>query len=302
MTFLELAEKVLKETAKPLTPREIWDYAISKGYDKDINSKGKTPWFTINAQLYVDLKNNAHSKFMKVGKGSLFTLKSFNPSTTPLQETIIVKPNKEIKSDYHERDLHPFLAYFGSKHQIYTKTILHEMSSKKEFSEWTHPDMVGCNYTLLQWEPAVSDFSKGIGSISIKLYSFEIKKCLDFLNLRASFFQAVSNSSWAHEGYLVAAEIAQEGGFHDELKRLCSSFGIGIIKLEVDNPDNSMIIYPAKSKEILDWDTMNKLARINKNFLEFLNRVKDDVNTKTIIEERYDRILTRDELSKRIHK
>jgi hypothetical protein len=33
-----------------------------------------------------------------------------------------------------------------------------------------------------------------------------MKKELNFSNLRESYFQAVSNSSWANEGYLVTAE------------------------------------------------------------------------------------------------
>lgn len=44
-------------------------------------------------------------------------------------------------------------------------------------------------------------------------------------------FQAVSNSSWANEGYLVVLqEIDSE--VLSELRRLNQSFGIGVIKLE----------------------------------------------------------------------
>jgi hypothetical protein len=34
MTFLELAERVLKEALRPLTVSEIWAIATEKGYDK----------------------------------------------------------------------------------------------------------------------------------------------------------------------------------------------------------------------------------------------------------------------------
>jgi hypothetical protein len=63
------------------------------------------------------------------------------------------------------------------------------------------------------------------------VFSFELKKSLSFGNLREAFFQAVSNSSWANEGYLVAAEISQDEDFLSELRRLSSSFGIGVVQL-----------------------------------------------------------------------
>jgi len=43
MTFLELAERVLREEKRPLTANEIWTLATEKGYDKQLNSEGKTP-------------------------------------------------------------------------------------------------------------------------------------------------------------------------------------------------------------------------------------------------------------------
>lgn len=67
--------------------------------------------------------------------------------------------------------------------------------------------MVGVYFPVEDWESEVIDISKEIGSIGIKLFSYEIKRELNFNNLRESYFQAVSNSSWANEGYLVAAEV-----------------------------------------------------------------------------------------------
>jgi len=48
-------------------------------------------------------------------------------------------------------------------------------------------------------------------------------------------FQAVSNSSWANFGYLVAAEIGGTDTLK-ELRMLFAARGIGFIKLDVDNP------------------------------------------------------------------
>jgi len=41
MTFLELAERVLREEKRPLTANEIWTLATEKGYEKQLNSEGK---------------------------------------------------------------------------------------------------------------------------------------------------------------------------------------------------------------------------------------------------------------------
>ena len=62
------------------------------------------------------------------------------------------------------------------------------------------------------------------------------------------------------------------------------------MRLDIENPDSSEIIYPAKEKDIVDIETMNKIAQVNPNFREFLKRIKSDLTTKEIIKERYDKI------------
>jgi hypothetical protein len=118
---------------------------------------------------------------------------------------------------------------------------------------------------------------------------------LNFTNLREAFFQAVSNSSWAHEGYLCAAEISEDADFLSEIKRLSTSFGIGLIHLDTNAPDSSRIIYSAKSKDHLDWESMNKLC-INTDFQEFLKRIKNDLTINEIHKAQYDNVLSTEEL------
>ena len=150
--------------------------------------------------------------------------------------------------------------------------------------------MVGAYFPIEDWEEEVLDFSKILGTATIRLYSFELKRELNFQNIRQSFFQAVSNSSWANEGYLVASQIDTDEEFLIELKRLSTSFGIGILKIDMMDPDSSQIIYPAKYKSELDWENINKLAVENPDFKEFLKRVKIDLNSKEIRKELYDKI------------
>ena len=119
--------------------------------------------------------------------------------------------------------------------------------------------------------------------------------------ISTSFFQAVSNSSWANEGYLAAAEISIDEEFRDELLRLSSSFGIGIIELDTQDPDASEILFPAQEKDQLDWDMVNKLT-MNRDFNEFLARIKRDIEIKEVRREKYDRIPTREDLIKKFSK
>lgn len=129
------------------------------------------------------------------------------------------KIEKPKKLRFSEEDLHPFLTYYAYYFlNVFTKTLRHQKSYKRKYAQWLHPDMVGVYFPA--WEEEVKNFSKEIGMPTIKLYSFEIKKELSFSNLREAFFQAVSNSSWANEGYLVAAEIDEDEDFRLELKRL----------------------------------------------------------------------------------
>ncbi len=162
--------------------------------------------------------------------------------------------------------------------------------------------MVGCVFPIEEWEEEVFDLSSTIGNISIKLLSFELKQSLSLANLRESFFQAVSNSSWANEAYLAAADISQGEDFLNELKRLSTSFGIGIIRLDVEDPNASEIFYPAKAKENLDWDTINKLANMNQDFKGFLKRINIDFKSKEIRKEKYDRIPSESDLAKKLKK
>lgn len=293
MTFLELAEQVLREAQRPLRAKEIWEYAQENGYAEQVDTKGKTPDQTMSAQLYVDSKR-PDSKFLRVGEDPVrFALKEFAGETPIPKDESPVAARPRCK----ERKLHPFLACFlYNRQNIYTKTIYHEESIKDRYAQWLHPDMVGVYFPLEVWRHEVLDVAKEVGNSGLKLFSYEIKRELTSRNLRESFFQAVSNSSWAHQGYLVAAEISRDNEFQQELKRLSNSFGIGVIQLDLDNPDDSEVLIPAREKDFIDIETMNRLASINPRFSDFLKGIKTDITSREIRKERYERIHSSEEL------
>lgn len=299
LTFLQLAEKVLQEERRPLTPDEIWQIAQEKGYDKLVETRGKTPWRTLGAQLYVCVRDKPDSPFIAVdARPKRFFLRSLE-GTPEVQAPEGPLSAPEEKPAFLEKDLHPFLAYYGYYYlQAFLKTIHHSKSGKKEFGEWTHPDMVGCHYPFGDWLDEVIEVSSLMGTTALTLFSFEIKRELSFANLREAFFQAVSNSSWAHQGYLVAAEIDSNTEFRTELERLSASFGIGVIRIDVEDPDATEILYPARHKPSVDWETVNKLASLSPDFRAFLKRIKTDVMSKEVYREWYDKILSKEELAR----
>jgi len=47
-----------------------------------------------------------------------------------------------------------------------------------------------------------------------------------------------------------------------------ATYGIGFIKLDVDNPADSQVLIPAHERDEIDWDMANRLATENRDFLE----------------------------------
>lgn len=301
ISFLELAVEVLGQAVKPLTYQEIWEVGKRLKIANKVKTTGKTPWQSLGAQLYVDVRDNPNSRFAKIGKRpARFFLKDREKELAGdvvalIEEEETKKTTK--KTSYHERDLHPLTAYFAYANpsfnrgrSIFSKTIYHEKSKKSGYTEWTNPDMVGFYLPLEDWRPEVIEFNRLSDNNSLRLFSFELKRFLDKSNYREAYFQAVSNSSWAHEGYLVAAEILQDDDFLGELERLAASFGIGIISLDLRDIDASSVLYPARARGSLDWETINKLCEQNQDFAKFVEDVKIDFESKRIHKAEYDEI------------
>ncbi len=306
ITFLELAKTILTEENRPLSPAEIWKVAAAKGYDSRLGTRGKTPASTLYSAIFTDERNNPDTVFIKVGaRPARYFLKQLAETQQPaeLEKAASVEAAVPEIYDYKESQLHPFLARFVHlQFNAYAKTIRHNTSRRNEFGEWVHPDMIGVYYPLRDWREEGLNLSVATtGGIAAKLFSFEIKRQLSFSNLREAFFQAVSNSSWAHEGYLVAADVSADEDFRAELRRLSASFGIGIIQLDLEEPDSSTVLVPARERDALDWDALDKLA-MNKDVQELLRRIANDLKTKEIIKEKYDEILEPEKLLDSIHR
>ncbi|EJY0899377.1 hypothetical protein OE993_004605, partial [Vibrio parahaemolyticus] len=91
-------------------------------------------------------------------------------------------------------------------------------------------------------------------------------------NVRKSFFQAVSNSSWANEGDLVATSIADANTEH-ELRMLSALHGIGVIVLNTSNPSESEFWLPARTRPEVDWQSVIRIVEENTDFKAYIEQV-----------------------------
>jgi hypothetical protein len=261
----------LKRTANYM---DVHDHIIKNNY-YDFKD-AKTPPATISAVLG-DFYRNGDSRVKRIsGKGG-----SYLYYLTKLEKEIDIenvaisatetKPREKEKT-YQERDLHLLLSSYLKSQHLFSKTIFHEKSKGNDnHQKWIHPDMGGIDFLNLQSKSTQTLLKVINKADTFKISSYEIKKEINTdYELKKTFFQAVSNSSWANYGYLVAFEISDS--LNEEIERLSQSFGIGVIELKA-NPFESKIIFPSKYKE-LDFKTIDKLCKINKDFDRFVEQIE----------------------------
>lgn len=275
MTIKEAVLKSLEDIAGPTNYLEVCNNIISKRYfDFGVT---KTPAATISAALGDFIRNgDTRVKRIKQEGGSYayyLTKNEQNIGLDILSGSITLtttKAKKTLKFDtYNERDLHKLLSSYLKNTGIYSKTIFHEESKTGIDNNqiWTHPDMVGIRFLKLQTKES-QNFLKAINQVdTFKMSSYEIKKEINNdSELKKAFFQAVSNSSWANFGYLVAFEYSDS--LFEEIERLNQAFGIGVIELNA-NPYQSKVLFQAKYRD-LDFKTIDKLCKMNEKFKNFI--------------------------------
>jgi len=182
--------------------------------------------------------------------------------------------NAQPKS-FDERSLHKLFCSFLRTRNIYAKTIYHEKSSTKIDSaqKWVHPDIVGVQFEEFKNDATLSLLKATEPKETVHIYSYEMKRKIDTdYTLKQCYFQALSNSSWANFGYLVAFEINED--LDEEMERLNNAFGIGIILMQAND---SKILYPAKEKT-LDYNTIEKLNNLNPDFCSFITKLSKVMN------------------------
>lgn len=174
-----------------------------------------------------------------------------------------------------EHELYPLLARFlRRKKGLYCQRI---DEKKSKFScgsggnQWFHPDIVAMEPLDKGWNEEIKKCVYSGNGSSIRLWSFVVKKQLSKGNVRQCFFQAVSNSSWAHFGYLVSTGFNED--VESELQILSGLHGIGVIVLNTESLFDSQILIPAKERPNIDWQSANRIAMEHPDFNQYIRQV-----------------------------
>lgn len=298
ITYKELIIEVLKEAKKPLSVSEIWEKACEMGLEKRLSSIGQTPTQTLWNRFFVN-----RDDFIKATQKPItFWLRSRQNELINLN----LSEEKEVrleKTKFNERDLHPLLVKFLYENldfRLNSKTIYHEKSKKSENGKdkWNYPDIVGVYFPYDDYQNETLGLLESLKLNNYKIFSFELKINISFSNLKESYFQAVSNSSWANEGYLVVLK-ELDSEVLSELRRLNQSFGIGVIQLDGSEISNSKIVLSAKEKA-LDMQTIDMLVDKNEDFKKFINDINQQIRAgkDAKIQAEFDRVKSDEEMAK----
>lgn len=181
-----------------------------------------------------------------------------------------------------EHDLYPMLIDFISSEIGAAAYRINEATASNRRgpggNKWLYPDIVAL-------EPLTSGMNKEVvgalqhsGERRARVWSFEVKRLLNRSNVRESYFQAVSNSSWASFGYLVAAEIEGADTLR-EIQMLYGVHGIGLIEIDIESPTESVLRIPAREKLSIEWSMCSRLADENRDFSTFMKRLRQFYQT-----------------------
>lgn len=195
-------------------------------------------------------------------------------NAAPVVAPVVTTTPAAAPKHFDERSLHKLFCSSLLNKDIYAKTIFHEKTPNKadHTQKWVHPDIVGVRFEDYN-DATISLLKATEPKAMAHIYSFEMKRKIESdSQLKQYYFQAVSNSSWANFGYLVAFEIAD--GLEEEMERLNNAFGIGVILMQAKE---YQVLFPAREKS-LDYITIEKLTNMNPDIKEFITKLSKVMN------------------------
>lgn len=277
---------------QPFTARQIAEWVFNNKPAECAVKKAKSQNIKTDKELvtqivseigsqYPSLKKHVHQIKTTQSKPRKYYYTDKTDEDEILEAEAVVSKTA-ASSGLHESDLYPLLSDFlWSQHRLYSMRIDEKKSSNTKGpngNKWLYPDIVAMEDLSGDWHGEVRDCVGVYGDSRTRLWSFEVKLKLNISNIRQAFFQAVSNSSWANAGYLVAADIIGDDTLK-ELRMLYSLHGIGLIRLDIENPADSDILIPARERDNVDWNTCSRLAVENKDFLEYIRLIRQFYQT-----------------------
>jgi len=72
--------------------------------------------------------------------------------------------------------------------------------------------------------------------------------------------------------------------------------GIGIIKLDLVNPDESKVLCEAHYNESIEWGFVNYLYELNADYKMFIDASIDIMKTEALYREKFDKVMSQQEI------
>ncbi len=297
-TRVQMIIETLKENhERTFTAREMAEFFIER-YPNEITEKQKNPRYKNHDELITQLAAEIGGERTQAAKKqckNIMTQDKPRPrlyywSENPMIHNSLDSNNDEALTEplstdttnriidtptLHEHDLYPLLIKFLAEDMgLFCKRIDERKSSNMQGAggnHWLHPDIVALETLDKNWSSVVRDCVRNSNDAFVRLWSFEVKKELNRGNVRKSFFQAVSNSSWANYAYLVATGL--DSAVESELQMLAGLHGVGVIILNTRSLFDSQILIPARERTNIDWLSVNRITEENKDFDSFIDQV-----------------------------
>ena len=275
------------------TARELAELFIER-YPDDLEEKRKNPRYKTEEDLIVQLAAEIGGERTETAKrlcSNVATQDKPRPrkyywQAIPEQPHLMVEeeaddldePIENLPSSlasFSEHDLYPLLiSYLSEDLGLNCRRIDERKSRNMRGSggnHWLHPDIVALETLDKGWSEVVRACVRGSNDAVFRLWSFEVKKTLNRSNVRKSFFQAVSNSSWANFAYLVTANL--DSAVEAELQMLSGLHGVGVLLLNQQSLFDSQILIPARERTNIDWLSVNRIVEENSDFEAFIDQV-----------------------------
>lgn len=297
-TRVQMIIKTLQENPeRTFTAREMAESFI-KRYPNEIREKQKNPRYRSHNELITQLAAEIGGERTQAAKKQCKNVMtqdkprprlyywSENPSTNSrldsnFEEVLTVPSSANVinsitdATTLHEYELYPLLIKFLAEDMgLFCKRIDERKSRNTQGAggnHWLHPDIVALETLDKNWSSVVRDCVRNSNDAFVRLWSFEVKKDLNKGNVRKSFFQAVSNSSWANYAYLVATGL--DSAVEIELQMLAGLHGVGVLILNTQSLFDSQVLIPARERSNIDWLSVNRITEENKDFESFIDQV-----------------------------
>lgn len=288
-----IVETLRDNPGKRFTARELAEEFLQR-YPEELEEKRANPRYATHEQLLAQIAAEIGGTRIAEAKRRAYQITTqdkprprkywWDPSAPPSHQAPPTAstpnqadevPDVALRRNFSEADLYPLLIeYLHKDLGLYCRRIDERKSRNQHGSKgnhWLHPDIVALEPLNQHWDSVVKTSARFGNDSSIRLWSFEVKRHLTRGNIRESFFQAVSNSTWANYGYLVATSLNQDA--ESELQMLSSLHGIGILLLDIESLFDSQILIPAQYRQSVDWQSVNRIVEENSDFKGFIEQV-----------------------------